>query len=456
MLLENLSRRVQFIFQSNKDVDRRIFWHSILSFVFRGGGILANLIMVPLALESLDRESYGVWLAIGAMITWFNFLDVGLGNGLRNRGAEALAANDLIRMRKLVSTSFWSIAVLVALSIAAVVAFFPMIAWNQIFNAQSIAPQELNEVLLCVAISFFTGVLLRLTTSMYLAFQIHSIQSIMNFLTQVGSLMGVLYLVKTGEHSLLHFAYMVTLIPLLVQLGVTLYAFSTRFKDLVPHWKYVERGELNHVLGLGVRFVLVQLMWMLITTTDSYLISIWMSPELVVDYTISWKYFGMINIAFVLLMTPYWSAYTQAYTKKDIAWIIQANLRVKRYVLVFTIIEIVMFFIAPMVIDFWISGKVVIQNQIHLSLAVFAWLYMFLGSKNYFLNGIGKLGVQIRILIVTAILHVPISYFFCITLSGGIAGLVWGTNICIFINVWVSSIQVKKILNQTAQGIWNQ
>jgi O-antigen/teichoic acid export membrane protein len=456
MLLKNLSKRVQFIFQSNQDVDQSIFWHSVLSFVFRGGSILANLIMVPLALESLNRESYGVWLAIGAMITWFNFLDVGLGNGLRNRGAEALAANDFARIRTLVSTSFWSIAILILIFILAVIAIFPFIAWDQLFNTRTIAAEELSDVLLCVAITFLLGVVLRLTTSLYLAFQIHSIQSIINFLTQVGSLIGVFYLVKIEEHSLLHFAYVVTLIPLIVQMGVTLYAFSTRFKDFLPHWKYFERGELNNVLGLGLRFVLVQLTWMLITTTDSYLISVWMSPEKVVDYTVSWKYFGIINIGFVLLMTPYWSAYTQAYAKKDMDWIIQANKRINRYVLIFTVIEIAMFFLAPFVIDFWISGKIKIPNQIHLALSVFAWLYMFLGSKNYFLNGIGKLGVQMRILIVTAILHIPMSYFFCVTLEGGISGLVWGTNICILLNILVSSIQVEKILNQSAQGFWDK
>jgi O-antigen/teichoic acid export membrane protein len=444
------------LFKHNGTIDQKIYWHSLLSFIFRGGSILANLIMVPLALQTLDKNSYGVWLTLGAVVTWFNFLDVGLGNGLRNKGAEALAREDFSMLRKLVSTAFWSVALVVSVFIILVLILFPLIQWNEIFNAEYIVRQELNDVLLCVVITFLLGVLFRLTTSLYLAFQVHSIQSFMNFCTQVGSLLGVLFLVRRQEHSLVVFALVVSFIPLIIQFLVTVYAFTTRFKEYTPKWKNFDRGSIESVFGLGLKFVIVQLMWMMITTTDSYLIAQWISPEDVVNYTVAWKYFGIINIGFVLLMTPYWSAYTHAFTKKDFNWIEQANRKIGRYVFIFTGIELVLFFLAPLVIEFWISGKVVISTQIHLSLAVFTWMYMYLGSKNYFLNGIGKLAVQMRVLAITAILHFPLSYLLCVEMNGGIAGIVWGTNLCIVINVVVSSVQVKRILNQTANGIWNK
>ena len=53
-----------------------------------------GLVLVPLTINYLNPTKYGIWITLSSVIGWFSFFDIGLGNGLRNRFAEAIANND--------------------------------------------------------------------------------------------------------------------------------------------------------------------------------------------------------------------------------------------------------------------------------------------------------------------------------------------------------------------------
>ena len=73
--------------------------HVGISFFLKGGSVIANFLLVPLTIDYLDTENYGIWLILNSFIAWFSFFDIGLGNGLRNKFAEAkaLGNNKLFR-----------------------------------------------------------------------------------------------------------------------------------------------------------------------------------------------------------------------------------------------------------------------------------------------------------------------------------------------------------------------
>lgn len=72
---------------------------------------------------------------MSSIIGWFGFFDIGLGNGLRNRLAEALAKEDLKLARIYVSTTY---AILSLIILGVLLLFYlvnPLLNWNKILNA---------------------------------------------------------------------------------------------------------------------------------------------------------------------------------------------------------------------------------------------------------------------------------------------------------------------------------
>ena len=59
--------------------------------------IIINLAYVPLLINSLNQDRYGIWLTITTIVSWIAFFDIGLGNGLRNKLAESIACKDEIK-----------------------------------------------------------------------------------------------------------------------------------------------------------------------------------------------------------------------------------------------------------------------------------------------------------------------------------------------------------------------
>ena len=81
------------------------------SFLIKGLNIGIGLILVPLTINYLNPTKYGIWITLSSVIGWFSFFDIGLGNGLRNRFAEALANKDHNLARTYVSTTYAVLAV---------------------------------------------------------------------------------------------------------------------------------------------------------------------------------------------------------------------------------------------------------------------------------------------------------------------------------------------------------
>ena len=68
--------------------------------------VLLSLVYTPLALSFLGENKYGIWVIILNIVAWINYFDIGIGNGLRNKLAEAIALEDNESAQKYVSTAY--------------------------------------------------------------------------------------------------------------------------------------------------------------------------------------------------------------------------------------------------------------------------------------------------------------------------------------------------------------
>jgi hypothetical protein len=101
-----LFRKLKQNITSGNDRSVKAKKNIIASFGIKAIDSLVYFLLVPVTLGYLNPYEYGIWLTLSSILMWVNSFDIGLGNGLRNKLAEALANKDKELARAYVSTTF--------------------------------------------------------------------------------------------------------------------------------------------------------------------------------------------------------------------------------------------------------------------------------------------------------------------------------------------------------------
>ena len=125
-----------------------------IAFITKTISIFISFLIVPLTLGYVDTEKYGIWIIIASLITWFNLFDIGLGNGLRNKLAEAIALKDFNLARIYISSTFAIISIISTLLFVSFYFIAPLISWNSFFNTEIVTNSELIRIVLIVFFFF--------------------------------------------------------------------------------------------------------------------------------------------------------------------------------------------------------------------------------------------------------------------------------------------------------------
>ncbi|KIA85430.1 hypothetical protein OA85_12950 [Flavobacterium sp. AED] len=438
------------------DRTKNITKHVLVSFVYKGGSILTSFLMVPLTINYLDTENYGIWLTLSSFIAWFSFFDIGLGNGLRNKFAESKAKGDLTLAKAYVSSAYFTIG---SVCLLLVIVFFGLnffIDWPRVFNANATLQNELG-ILMPIVFSFFClQLVVKLITTIYTADQHHSMQGKINFFTSVASLLAIWVMTRTSQSSLLIFGAVFSGLPVLILLWLNFFAFSKTYKEYRPTLSLWKKEYLRDIFGLGISFFFIQMAWIVITTTDNMIISQLFSPKEVVPFNLAFKLFSISTMLFTIIVTPYWSTFTEAYLKKDYSWIKCSMGNLKKIVILFCLFCFILLCFSSLLYKIWIGKNIDVSFRISLLMCIYTCLIIYLTPLNYFINGVGKIKLQLYQTILMGILNIPVSIFFASYCDLGSAGVILGTIICILPSVFLSTIQYNKIINQRAIGLWNK
>jgi len=435
---------------------KNITKHVVLSFFYKGGSIAATFLLVPLTINYLDVENYGIWLTLSSFIAWFSFFDIGLGNGLRNKFAEAKAEGNQQLAQAYISAAYFSIGSISLVLMLIFLVLNTFVDWTVVFNTDKSLQNELS-ILMPVVFSFFClQLVVKLITTIYIADQKPSIQGKIGFITQVGSLFLIWMLTKTSGSSLLIFGTIFSALPVLILLFFNFFAFSKTYRNFRPKFSLWKMVYLKDIFGLGFKFFIIQISGIILFSTDNLIISNIYSPEKVVPYAIAYKYFSVSNMIVTIILMPYWSSISEAYTKADFKWIKQSMNNLIKISFGAMIVIVIMLIASSFIYRIWIGNEVYISFTLSIFMALYFMLTIFYGPYTYFINGTGKITIQLFSLVITAALNIPLSIFLAKNLNLGIMGVIIATIICLIPHAILSPIQYSKIINKRAYGIWNK
>lgn len=78
----------------------------------------------------------------------------------------------------------------------------------------------------------------------------------------------------------------------------------------------------NQIVGKGLGFFVIQISsCLVIFGAANVFITQFCGPTAVTTYNVAYKFFNLLVIAYTIILSPMWSAYTDAYVKGDMVWI---------------------------------------------------------------------------------------------------------------------------------------
>ena len=441
----------------NKGSERTIRYkkNTVQMLFLKGVSMGISLIYVPLLLNTLDTENYGIWLTLTSIVSWVAMLDVGLGNGLRNKLATSLANNDIFLAKKYVSSAYFILSLYMALFVIIFLIFSSFfLSWNSILNA-SIPSSELDVLVVIVFISFSIHFILNLLNSILLALQMPALSSLISTIGQFVSLIVIFVCVKIFNiTSLLVLGSIVSLTPVFVLMIASIILFRGKYSYISPNLKYYDRSLTNDILKLGVNFFIIQLMTIFLYQSNNIIITHVIGNQSVVEYNIAYKYMQVLYMLYIIIVTPMWSATTHAYISKDYSWIKNANRKLNIIVGVFMGIGMLMLFASPFIYKLWLNNnKITVSMWTTFFLFVTMIFKMLYGNYGYIINGIGKLHAQLIISILMGVLYIPVTVF-----VGEMYGLIGILLMNLFVNVinviW-SRYQFSVLMQNKPLKFWN-
>ena len=427
-----------------------------IGFWFRIGSQGLNFVMVPVLLKMLGSANYGLWVLITSIVGWSSFFDLGISSGLRNKFAAAVAAGDMTAAKAYVSSAYFLIALIVfALMVVAGTGVW-LLDWNGILNAGGIENNVLRPVISIVLTGVGLKLVLNLVSTLLTANQEAYWADGINFGINLSAFSGVLVLSQYASESLIRVSLVLSGTPVLVLIICTVVFFVFRFRHFIPSVSGVSFQACRDLATVGSRFLAIQIAGIIIFSTDSLIITQLFGPDEVTSYHLAFKYFGLITIGFAIISNPMWSAYTAAFTLKDYSWIRETTGKLQTIWLLFSGATFILFLASNKVYDFWVGTEVEISGMLSASMAFYVTAYTWGSIFVNFINGVGKIKLQVIFSVIAGIVNVPLSVLLAKFTFLGPSGVILATTICLSYGPLVSYYQYQKILNNTATGIWNQ
>ena len=428
----------------------------LYSILIQGFSVITGFLYVPLLLDYLTQEKYGIWLTLTSILGWFSFLDLGMGNGLRNKLTVALATGDYGLGKKLVSTTY---ALLICIFCVVLFVFHLsnfFLNWNSILNTKTIDNSELYILTSIVFTFFILRFIFQIISVVYLADQKPSSVKMIETSGSVFSFLIVLILTRvTLKGDLILLGTIISVIPVILFFLVSIVAFNARYKKLKPAVKDIDFKVSKGILNLGAKFFFMQISFIIVFTTSNFFIAQFYGPEEVTVYNIAFKYFQIPIMIFSIFMSPLWSAVTDAYAKSDFAWLKKTLKYSNILTALFSVGIILMVLISNWVYKIWIGDKVLIPIGLTVSLGIYTIIDLFITPYSYFINGMGKLRMAVIFTFIEIIVYFMLIFLFGNLFKNSI-GIVLSISLTMIMLAIVFSIQTYKLLNNNAKGIWNK
>ena len=404
---------------------RRLALTALTSAFAQVVGVIAMLVSVPITLNYLGSERYGLWITISSFIAVLGFTDLGMGNGLLNAIAEANGRNDPDAAQSYVSGAFFILTGVTLLFGVIWIAVYPHVPWNWLFNVTG--SKAIGETRLTLSIVVWC-MLLSLPLGLVQKIQDGFQEGYVNGLWRAGASLLGLAGVLTAIYLKLDLPILV-----LVMVGSPVFAFFVNSILLFGHrpwlrpkWESLNETACKQIIKNGSLFFVLQLAVAVGFQSDNLVIAHFLGANQVPQYAVPMKLFMLIPSLLNLMIAPLWPAYGEAIVRSDLTWVIKTfkrSLLLSLGVSFLPSLFLVVF--GGGIIEFWVGPQIRPDFVLLVGFGLWTMLSCLGTPIAMLLNGANVIGLQIIFASLMATGNLLFSIF--LVQKIGISGPVYGS-----------------------------
>ena len=400
----------------------RIRLGAVAAFLSRGTAIVAQVVVVPLAIELVGRELYGAFLVLTSLLGWLSISNLGLAAGMTTSLAAAVADERDQDARKIIASTLALIG-LVSLGIAMTLPLVPFVSWNGFLG---VAGFDGNPFANSVAVGVALTALGLFVSSGDRVLQAQQRIHVSHFLNVGSSLLviALLLLLRNTSASLAILTACLLGPRVMAQfVGLSVALRPRRFR---PSPRDVDRKVGTAVFRTGMGFFLAQLASIAMWQTDNVVVGQLFGAETVAAYATTFRLSVVVTMLVYAALTGVWAAVAASIATGDVQQIDRWRRKTIVMVLAFSgTASAAVFLLGDITIRTWTNGELAPPPGMLVPLAIHIPLFSFCIVQGVFLNGLGRVRGQAIYGTAAALLNILLSL--ALGKSFGPQGVCWAT-----------------------------
>jgi len=403
----------------------------ILQAVWSGGAArvfssAVTLLSLPLAVRYLGVERYGVWATITTTAVWINLLDLGVANTLTNHISRAYASQDKRAAAASFTGALFLTGATAALAGVSAILLFPHINWIRLLNVSPrVSAAEVSRTaavavgltllaLPCNLVSKILAGYQELHRNNYAACAGAAVSLCgLTLAIALRVSMPVLFVMSVGSLTFTSLALMVVVV-----------AWQKRW--LIPRVSFLDWGVTKELLRSGSSFFLIQVAAVVVFSSDNLIVSHYSGAAEVTPYSVTWRIVGLVALLQSLVFPALWPAYSEAYAKRDFAWIRRTFAATMTGTVALNLVcAAILLAVGRGMIRIWAGGAAVPAFALLLAMCVWAVINGFMSVESCLLAALDRTREQAVLSMLAAAVNIFLSLLWVRQI--GALGVIGGT-----------------------------
>lgn len=377
--------------------NRRLTSGIVTSLVSRGIAALVPLVMIPLTLDYLGTEVYGLWMAVTALTGMAAFADLGLGNGLMTKLAPCYASNDRRSAKTHVSNAYGIVGIVAIALLVVLVATAGLVPWRALLNAQTATTD--SSAATQAAVICFAAFIINIPMSLVLRVQ-YAFQRVgsANIWQASGSLCSIPLVLAATHWDLGPGLVILSAVmgPPLANLANSVWLYRRVLPELAPAFKAFRPREARELLALGIQFLVLTVVMSIATNSDQLVAAHVLGLDAVTTYSIPARLFAQLGLLVSLVNLPLWPANGEALARGDVEWVRKVTRRMTAgSALAVGVPGLVLVFAGDALLSTWLGPELDVSRMLMVGLGLW-WLMLATISPRFMVqNSVGVVVPQL-------------------------------------------------------------